>query len=152
MKNISTTTLTALAIALLIALPVRAQTTMRPNPGTNASPVGAEPAMFSGLVQSADSDGVQGTVTVRGPKPEAPSSGTQGGGTSSQKMVQYVTKTFRIDRASTITVVGKPKATVSDLRNGDQVEIMFVPAPGGQPLVKALTDSGRPKKPGSTAH
>ncbi len=75
MKNISTTTLTALAIALLIALPVRAQTIMRQPPAPNSSPVGAEPAMFTGLVQSADSDGMQGTVTVRGPKPEVPSSG-----------------------------------------------------------------------------
>src|SRR5271154_2899369 len=112
MKNISTMTLTAMTIALLTVMPGRAQTVIRQNPAMNSSPAGAEPAMFTGLVQSADADGMQGTVTVRGPKPDAPSSGTPSS-TSSQKMIIYVVKTFRMDRNSTITVTGKPKPTIN---------------------------------------
>jgi hypothetical protein len=142
-KNVFARTLATIVLVLVTVAPIHAQTIIRQMPGAYSAPTNAEPTTFTGLVQSVDGDGMQGIVTVRGPKPPTPSSGTQ----SSSKMVIYVTKSFRLDNKSTITVPNKPKANMNDLRNGDQVEITFVPAPGGQGLIKSITDSGRPKKP-----
>ncbi len=93
---------------------------------------------FTGQVQGVDV--AQSFVVVRGPKP-----GTESGNASGQVSVRIlVAKMFKVDKTATISVGGKSKTNLADVKNGDPIEISYVQAPNGQFLAKSVTDSAGP--------
>jgi len=139
MRITSVVTLTSLVVALSIGTAAQAEI---------AQPQAIGQSMiFTGMVQGVDV--VQGIVVVRGPKQDQTSPGIQTGQTS---VIITLTKVFRIDRTTNISVGGQSKTNLADVKNGDPISVSYVQATGGQFLAKSVTDSTRPaaKPPASS--
>ena len=124
MRITSVTIVTAFAVALSIGMVSRAQ----------AAEPAAQSMTFTGVVQGVNA--AQGVLVVSGPKP-----GAQGGQVNVNIMIS---KIFKIDRTTTVSVTGKSNAGLADVKNGDPIQVSFVQSPDGQFLAKSVTDSGRP--------
>jgi hypothetical protein len=123
-------TLTILAVALSTGTASRAEIAQLQSTGPSMT--------FTGQVQGVDVG--QGVVVVRGPKP-----GTQNGNASGQvSVIIMLTKVFKVDQTTTISVGGKSKPILADVKNGDPIQVSYVQSPNGQFLAKSVTDSGRP--------
>ncbi len=130
MRITSVITLTILAVALSIGTASRAEI---------AQPPTTQSMTFTGVVQGVDV--AQGVVVVRGPKQGDNSSGVQSGQTS---VIIVLTKVFKVDRTTTISVAGKSKPNLTEIKSGDPIQVSYVLVPNGQFLAKSVTDSGRP--------
>jgi hypothetical protein len=94
---------------------------------------------FTGQVQGVDVG--QGVVVVRGPKQGDKSSGIQSGQTT---VIIVLTKIFRIDKTTKISVGGQSKTNLADVKNGDPISVEFIQSNSGQFLAKSVTDTVRP--------
>ena len=129
MRITSVMTLTALAVGLSIGTAAHAEIAKLQSTGQSMT--------FTGQVQGVDV--AQGVVVVRGPKP-----GGNPPGSGQVSVIILVTKVFRVDQTTKISVGGKSKTNLAEVKNGDPISVDFAQAPGGQFLAKSVTDSVRP--------
>jgi hypothetical protein len=91
---------------------------------------------FTGTVQGVDMG--QGIVVVRGPKQGDPQPGINTGQTS---VIITLVKIFKIDQTTKISVGGKSKTSLADVKNGDPISVGYLQTTSGLMIAKTVTDS-----------
>ena len=125
MRITSVTIAIALVVALSIGTASRAHAAEQP---------AVQSMIFTGVVQGVNAS--QGVLVVSGRKPDA-----QNGQTS---VIVMITKIFKMDPTTAISVTGQSKPNLTDVKTGDSIQVGFVQTPNGQFLAKSVIDSGRP--------
>lgn len=134
MRIASIITLTSLAISLSIGTDAHAALAQEQTTGTSMT--------FTGQVQGVDIG--QGIVVVHGPKQGDNAPPVQAGQTS---VIFVITKLFRVDQKTKISVGGQAKSFLADIKNGDPISVDFVQTTSGQLIAKSVTITRPGTKP-----